>query len=121
MLMKVKVLDEVTELVNRRQPVPIARYFTEDFRLDDAGAGVVRTGHAGAKAMFEEILSLAPGVRLEILDSVEAADRVAVRWRITGTRATGSFDVAILAIYRFVKGRIAEDWGVWTGKPWQTR
>jgi predicted SnoaL-like aldol condensation-catalyzing enzyme len=107
--------------VNHRQPAPIARYFTENFRLDDAGAGVVRTGHAGAQAMIDDIFSLAPDVRLEMLDTVEAADRVAVRWRVTGTRTTGSFDVAMIAIYRFFDGRIAEDWGVWSGKPWQIR
>jgi predicted SnoaL-like aldol condensation-catalyzing enzyme len=116
---KLQLLQELSELVSRRRPVPIARYFTEDFRLDDAGAGVVRTGHAGAQTMMEEILSLAPDVRLEILDTVEAADRVAVRWRLTGTKTTGSFDVAMMAIYRFADGRIAEDWGVWSGKPWQ--
>ena len=75
--------------MNHRQPVPIARYFMEDFRLDDAGAGVVRTGLAGAQAMIDDILSLAPDVRFEMLDTVEAADRVALRWRVTGTRTTG--------------------------------
>jgi hypothetical protein len=102
----------------RQLRVPIK---AEDFRLDDAGAGVVRTGHAGAQTMMDSILSLAPDVRFEILDTVEAADRVAVRWRVTGMRTTGLFDVAMIAIYRFVDGRIAEDWGVWSGKPWQTR
>jgi predicted ester cyclase len=69
--------------------------------------------------MIDNILALAPDVRFEILDSVEAADRVAVRWRVTGAGATGPFDVAMIAIYRFANGRIAEDWGVWSGKPWR--
>lgn len=118
---KAELLRELAELVNRRQPVPITCYFTDDFHLDDAGAGVVRAGHAGAQAMLDEILGLAPDVRLEILDTVEAADRLAVRWRVTGTRTTGSFDVAMIAIYRFANGLIAEDWGVWSGKPWGSR
>ena len=46
---KVEVLNELVELINQRREVPIARYFTEDFRLDDAGTGVVRNGHAGAR------------------------------------------------------------------------
>jgi predicted ester cyclase len=121
MLTKVEVLQDLTKLVNERQTVPIARYFTEDFRLDDAGAGVVLTGHAGAQTMIDSIFALAPDVRYEILDTVEAADRVAVRWRVTGTRTTGSFDVAMVAIYRFENGRIADDWGVWSSKSWQTR
>jgi len=109
------------KFVNERRPIPIEQYFTEDFRLDDAGSGVVRTGHAGAQAMFDDIFALAPNIRYEILDTVEAADRVAVRWRVTGTSRTGSFNVAMIAIYRFVDGRIADDWGVWSGKPWQGR
>lgn len=94
--------------------------FAGVFRLDDAGAGTVRNGHTGAQIMIDDILSLAPDVRFEILDAIEAPDRVAIRWCARGTRPTGSFDVAIIAIYRFVNGRIAEDWGVWSGKPWQT-
>jgi predicted SnoaL-like aldol condensation-catalyzing enzyme len=121
MVPNVELLEDLTELLNQRRLVPIARYFTETFRLDDAGTGVVRTGHAGAQTMIDNILSLAPDVRLEMLDTVEAADRVAVRWRLTGTRTAGTFDVAMIAIYRFVDGRIAEDWGVWSGKPWQQR
>lgn len=114
-------MKELAELVTQRRQFPITRYFTEDFRLDDAGAGVVLTGHAGAQTMIQNILSLAPDVRFEILDTVEAEDRVAVRWRVTGTKTTGSFDVAMIAIYRFANGRIAEDWGVWSGKPWRAR
>jgi predicted SnoaL-like aldol condensation-catalyzing enzyme len=120
MATKAGLLEELAELINQRRPVSIARYFNEEFRLDDAGAGVVLTGHAGAKTMIDDILALAPDVRFQILDTVESVDRVAVRWRVTGTRATGSFDVAMIAIYRFAHGRIAEDWGVWSGKPWQT-
>lgn len=114
-----EILKELAGLVNRRQPIEIGRYFTEDFRLDDAGAGIVRHGIGGAEAMMESILALAPDVRLDILDAVEAADRLAVRWRLTGMRAGKPFDVAMIAIYRFAGGRIAEDWGVWSGKPWQ--
>jgi predicted SnoaL-like aldol condensation-catalyzing enzyme len=114
---KTELREELLRLINERRPIPIARYFSEDFRLDDAGAGVVRTGRAGAQTMMDNILALAPDVRFEILDTVEAADRVAVRWRVTGTGSTGSFDVAMMAIYRFADERIAEDWGVWSGKP----
>jgi predicted SnoaL-like aldol condensation-catalyzing enzyme len=117
---KTEILRDLAMLVNRRQAVPIARYFAEDFRLDDAGAGLVRTGHAGAQTMIDDLLSRAPDIRLEMLDSVEAADRVAARWRVTGTGARGSFDVAMMAFYRFDGARIAEDWGVWSGKPWRT-
>lgn len=109
---KVELLGELAELLNQRRPVPITRYFTEDFRLDDAGAGVMLTGHVGAKRMIDDILSLAPDVNYQILDTVEAADRVAVRWRVTGTRTTGSFDVTRMAIYRFADGPMTGAFGV---------
>jgi hypothetical protein len=52
------ILGELAELLNQRRPVPITRYFTEDFRLDDAGAGVMLTGNVGAKRMIDDIPSL---------------------------------------------------------------
>jgi predicted SnoaL-like aldol condensation-catalyzing enzyme len=119
--MTAELLRELTTLFNQRRPIPVERYFTEDFRLDDAGAGVVRTGHSGARAMFDDMLSIAPNFHLEMLDAIESNDRVAVRWRVTGARAAGPFDVAMMAMYRFSQGRIAEDWDVWNSNPWQDR
>jgi len=86
----VELLGELAERLNQRLPLPIERYFTEDFRLDDAGAGMMLTGHAGAKAIIDHILALAPDVHYQIRDTVAAADRVAVRWRVTGTTSIGS-------------------------------
>jgi hypothetical protein len=37
-------------------------------------------------------------------------DRVAVRWQLTATCEGEPFEQSIMAIYRFEKGRIAEDW-----------
>src|SRR5262249_59665388 len=65
----VELLGELAELLNHRLPLPIERYFTEDFRLDDAGAGMMLTGHAGAKAMIDHVLALAPDVHYQILDT----------------------------------------------------
>ena len=109
---------ELAEYINQRQPV---RLHATSPRIPPGRCwrGVVRTGHAGAQAMIEETLSLAPDARLEMVDVVEAGDRVAVRWCLTGTRTNGPVEVAMIAIYRFADGRIAEDWGVWSAKPWQ--
>jgi ketosteroid isomerase-like protein len=49
---------------------------------------------------------------LEILDMIEEGDRVAVRWQLTATYDGRPFEQSIMAIYRFEKGRIAEDWGI---------
>jgi hypothetical protein len=73
-----ELLKELAELIIQRRPVTIARYFTDDFRLDDAGAGTLRFGHSGAQTMIDDILSLALDVRLDILDPIEAPDRRAM-------------------------------------------
>ena len=120
MAAQLKLLEDLAAQVNQRRPVLVEQYFTEDFRLDDAGAGIVLRGYAGAQKMIGDVLKLAPDFRYDMLDAVEAGDRVAVRWRITGTGPDGAIDVAMLAMYRFADGRIAEDWGIWSGKPWLT-
>jgi ketosteroid isomerase-like protein len=55
---------------------------------------------------------LRPLVRFEALDMIEEGDRVAVRWELSAMWEGKPFEEAILAIYRFDGGRIAEDWGI---------
>jgi predicted ester cyclase len=55
---------------------------------------------------------LTPPIVLEILDMIEEGNRVAVRGQLTATYEGKSFEQSIMAIYRFEKGRIAEDWGI---------
>ena len=74
------VLRKLAELFNGRKPIDMARFFTEDFRLEDPGAGVVRNGLDGAQRMMEAVRALAHDGRLEILGMFESGNRVAVRW-----------------------------------------
>ena len=62
--------------------------------------------------------ALTPPIKLEILDMIEEGDRVAVRWPLTAVFKDEPFEQSIMAIYRFEKGRIAEDWGIAIGAPW---
>ena len=119
MSLQTDALHQLAASIARREPIDIQRYFTEDFRLDDPGSSVVRHGFEGAKHMMDAIMAIAPDVRFEILDTVEQADRVAVRWRVTGTSNDTRFSAAIVAIYRFVDARIAEDWGISSKNPWR--
>ena len=114
-----EVIRQLAASVARREPIDISRVFSEDFRLDDPGSNIVRHGHDGARHMMQGIMAVAPDVQLEILDTVEQGDRVTVRWRVTGTRDATRFSAAVLAIYRFVDGRIAEDWGISSKHPWR--
>jgi ketosteroid isomerase-like protein len=96
----------------------IAEWFTEDFRLHEPGFDVP-IGHAGAEAMLRTLLKLGPSMKVEVLDVIEAGDRGAVRWLFSGERDGEAVSLPCIAMYRFVGGRIAEDWGITSTKgPW---
>ena len=46
--------------IQRAQAIDVARFFTEDFRLEDPGAGVIRTGLDGAQRMMEALRGASP-------------------------------------------------------------
>jgi ketosteroid isomerase-like protein len=103
---------EVAETVSAQRPYPIADWFTEDFRLHDPQLPNWPSGHEGARAMMDLFRALSGPIRLEVMDMIEDGDRVAVRWRLFATRDGEPLHSAIMAMYRFEGGRIAEDWGV---------
>jgi len=43
MSVQTDALLELVELFNARKEIDLPRFFTEDFRLEDPGAGVIRT------------------------------------------------------------------------------
>ncbi len=80
----------------------------------------VPAGRAGVK-LWCALLHDALQIRVDVLDAVEAGDRVAIRARITGTHvgefagvpATGRrFDASFLSIERVADGRIIERWEI---------
>ncbi|WP_428487386.1 ester cyclase [Rhodopila sp.] len=102
--------------------VDVAEWYTEDFKLYEPGVPLERvTGHEGARRMLAHLrTALIPETRFEILDMVEEDDRVAVRWLFSGKKEGHPVVMPCIAIYRFVDGRIAEDWGIacYEGHPW---
>jgi ketosteroid isomerase-like protein len=96
----------------------IAEWFTEDFRLHDPGLPNWPTGYEGARRMCQTLLDLVPGARVEVLDMVEEGDRVGVRWLFSGVAEGKPVHLSAVAIYRFVDGRIAEDWGIGFKSEW---
>jgi predicted SnoaL-like aldol condensation-catalyzing enzyme len=107
-----ELLRDLAAAHNSSAPDRISDWFTEDFRLHEPGAPALPTGHEGASRMRARFRTLTPPIKLEILDMVEEGDRVAVRWQLTASYEGKPFDQSIMAIYRFEKGRIAEDWGI---------
>jgi len=80
MSVQMDALLELIELFNARKEIDVPRFFTEDFRLEDPSAGVIRTGLDGAQRMMEAVRALAHDGHLEILDMFESGNRVAARW-----------------------------------------
>jgi ketosteroid isomerase-like protein len=107
-----ELLREMAAAHNAGAPDRINEWFTEDFRLHEPGAQPLPVGYEGARQMRMRFRVLTPPIKLEILDMVEDSDRVAVRWQLTATHNAEPFEESILAIYRFERGRIAEDWGI---------
>ena len=90
----------------------ILEWFSEDFTLHEPGVQLL-TGHEGARLMLHHLRTVVvPEARLEVLDMVEEGDRVAVRWQFSGVKDDHPVVVPCIAIYRFVDGRIAEDWDI---------
>ena len=122
------LLREIAAATNSDAPDRISDWFTEDFRLYEPGQPPLPMGHEGARQMREQGRriraelkreGLTTPVKLEILDMIEESDRVAVRWQVTGTYDNGKpYGEAIMSIYRFVNGRIAEDWGMAVPVAW---
>jgi len=112
------LLREIAAAINSGAPDRISDWFTEDFRLHEPGAPSVPAGHEGARQMRARFKTLMRPINLEILDMIEEDDRVAVRWQLTSTYDGRPFEQSIMAIYRFEKGRIAEDWGISTRTLW---
>src|SRR6266581_1880099 len=106
------LLQEIAAAINSDAPDRISDWFAEDFQLHEPGAPPRPTGHEGASQMRARLRSLTSPINLEILDMIEEGDRVAVRWQLTATHEGRPFEQSIMAIYRFEKGRIAEDWGI---------
>lgn len=112
------VLREIANRMNAGDYNGLERFFTEGFVLHDVNAPQWPSGHDGVRRMLAGFAALGETMRLEMLDAVEDGDRVAVRWGVSWREDGRAMAAAIMAIYRFESGRIAEDWGISARAPW---
>lgn len=79
-------------------------------------------GPAGFKAVRAALLDAIPDLRIEIEDSVAEADRVVVRWHVTGTHHGAGLGIppsgrpvsaSGMTWFRFSNGKLAEGWDSW--------
>lgn len=116
--MKRDIMVRLAKDLSERRSIEPSQYFTSTFRLHDPNAPHIATGLAGAREMMDGILKWAPDLKIEIVDTMEEGDRIAVRWRLAGTHDGKMSEAAIVGIYRFEGTRIAEDWGIGARAPW---
>jgi ketosteroid isomerase-like protein len=107
-----EVLREIAQAINGNGHYRIDEWFTEDFRLVEPPKPDWPRGHEGASKLLETFTTLTPPVQLVARDMVEDADRVAVRWQLSATYNGEPLHLAMMAIYRFREGCIAEDCGI---------
>jgi ketosteroid isomerase-like protein len=112
------MLLEIADTLSSGGDHRIEAWFTDDFRLHDPDFPNWPSGHHGASAILAQTVTLGPTTKLEVLDMLEADNRVVVRWQFSATREGEVFDRAILSMYRFENGRIAEDCGISSRQPW---
>jgi predicted ester cyclase len=96
----------------------VGEYFTSNWVNHDPTLPPLR-GLEGAAGLLRIWQSAFSNLRAEVEDSVEAGDKVACRFRMTGTHtgplmgiAASGKSVSILAtgIFRVVDGKLAENW-----------
>ncbi len=104
---------------NRGRIEVLNEILAPDFRAHDPSVPGGEVGRNGVVAAFQAIRSAFPDSQREVCDYVGAGDRIAVRWRVTGTHLgpfngmppTGrAVDVTGITMYRIVDDRIAEEW-----------
>ena len=112
------------DAANSHDDERMSQTFDEVFRSDVVLHTPVPTRAAGVEAMKEIFVTLHrafPDLRVTIDDVIEEGDKVVARQTVTGThlgrfmgmpptRKSVTYDE--IFIFRFVRGRVAEIWGV---------
>lgn len=112
------VLITIAERINAGQSDGLEQFFSETFILHDPMTPDWPPGRDGARRMIAAFAALGPTIQLDAADMIEQGDKVAVRWRVRWVHDGAAREAAIVAIYRFENGLIAEDWGVSVRAAW---
>jgi steroid delta-isomerase-like uncharacterized protein len=126
-------MHRLVEELNHGNLAIIDEVFSPTFVLHDAHHPHWPRGLEGARQMVTVMRTAAPDLQLTVEDMVAEGDKVVVRWTfrgthtgasVSGTPPTGKPLTALaIGIYRFVDGKIAEDWGMaalcQTDTPWE--
>ncbi|HZB42957.1 MAG TPA: ester cyclase [Ilumatobacter sp.] len=107
------------EAFNANRPDDVSDLITDDF-LDHHVPAEIPRGVEGLRTWWSILHSAFDG-RIDVDDVIEGDDRVASRWRFSGTHigefngipaTNAKFSAEFMSIDRFQSGRIAERWEV---------
>ena len=108
--MNAELARRAIEDVCSRDDVELAqRFYATDFR--DHVNRLEFEGVEGLRQSLALYGELFPDRRFEVVDQVSEGDRVASRWRMTGSYRGRRVELAGITISRIEDGKIAEDWG----------
>lgn len=111
-----QLLRDYLDAYNRGELAEIDRYVTAGYVHHNNDASLSLDGFKAGATWLRRAM---PDFRIEMADSVEEGDRLAVRWLGRGTHARSMFGEPVTerqlvlygtTIFRFEDGRIAEDW-----------
>jgi hypothetical protein len=120
----IATLRRIIRAIDERDLGSIGQWVTPGFRRHDLAGAFLVGGEGGAAVtdFLRALLDALPDLRIEVLDMVASGDRLAVRYRFSGTQegellglaATGAkVSFSAMNIYRFEEAKMAEVWQLW--------
>jgi predicted ester cyclase len=108
--MNAELARQAIEDVCSRNDVQLARRFYAPHFRDHVNR-LEFEGIEGIQQSLALYTELFPDRRFEVVDQVADGDRVASRWRMTGSYRGRKVELTGITISRIEDGKIAEDWG----------
>jgi len=110
-----------TTVFNAGELDAVERFVSPDHRNHDPTAPPVPPGPQGVRQLVQQYREAFPDLRFEIDEIFATGDRVAHRWRMSGTHEGEIMDIAPtgrrvevsgIEINRIARGKVAESWAV---------
>jgi len=120
----ITTLKKVIQSINDRDLDKIERFATPNFTRHDLTGAFLAEGSGSTEAtdFLHTLFEAFPDFRTDVQDVFASGDRVAVRYKFSGTHqgilfgipSTGKkVDFSGINIYRFEENKIAEAWQLW--------
>jgi hypothetical protein len=84
---------EAIAAVNERNMEKFFSYYTDDCIYEDLAVGKINHGKAELKAFYEELLVMAPDIKMEEKLNVRNGDLIASEWVMAGTNTGNTPDI----------------------------